>query len=144
MVKPTAKTRTLVLARDEGRCVSCGAWYGLEMNHRRGVGMGGSSVAPQPDDLCSACTVCNAAYESWMQAPALANGWKVEKWVRTPWLVPMWHTTRAVWVALDVYGGARTLTPAEAFEAFRAVYGPHKWDMWAERSEPSVSLRGRI
>lgn len=131
MAAPTTHVRGQVLLRDGSQCVSCRTHTSpLEMQHRQRVGGGGSKHRPQPHELATACSVCNARFESDLQDKALTFGWKVRAWVDDPGRVPMFNAARGRWGLLTVAGGVRVISRAEAIDQMHAVYGP-QWDQWA-------------
>lgn len=84
---PDNATRELVMARDP-YCLSCGGTWALVVNHRQNRGMGGSRLLDTPDNLTTACTVCNSAYEDdpkW----ARGYGWKLRR--TDPTTVPVYY-----------------------------------------------------
>lgn len=142
MVAPSPRVRGLVLLRDGNRCVSCGARTSpLEMQHRQAVGHGGSKKRPDTFELATACSVCNARFESDLQSEALAFGWKVRRWVGHAGLVPMFNKPRATWGRLTVEGGVVLLKPSEAIRRMQEVYGP-EWDRWAIDARIPLALKG--
>jgi hypothetical protein len=129
MSAPTRSVRDLMLVRDGRRCVSCGAVSPLEAQHRRAVGMGGSRIRPLVAELLTACSLCNARFESVLQTRALAFGWKVRQWVRDPSGVPVLYRPERAWFVLDGDGSRVGVSPAVAVSLMRSVYGP-EWDVW--------------
>lgn len=127
MAKPTNETRQAVYARDGHRCVMCGA-LALTFQHRRAVGQGGSKILPPPVDGLALCGVCNAACEHEMQDRALANGWKVRRWVQHPERVPVYYPHEFAWYRLE--GTRRVRISSEvALEMGCSVYGD-EWMQW--------------
>lgn len=121
----TPATRRVILARDEGTCVSCGlqvydvdtrvAFRDWSIQHRRARGMGGSRLpdTSQPQNGVVACgsatTGCHHRMES-QPAWALANGYRVPHGV-DPLTVPITHHAwGVVWLLPD---GTFSLDPQE-------------------------------
>ncbi|WP_417510614.1 hypothetical protein [Microbacterium sp.] len=127
MTAPTREIRDAVYGRDGRRCVMCGALE-LTFQHRRAVGMGGSRNVPTAVDGLTLCMVCNEACERELQTKALANGWKVRKWVASPERVPVFFPHEFAWFRLD---GVRRvmISAAVAMEMGCAVYG-QDWMKW--------------
>lgn len=135
MVAPKAKDRALMLARDGGRCVSCGATTALEAQHRGAVGMGGSKIAPLLDELLTACAADNARYEADWQTRALLAGWKVRRWVveqGIAYRVPVFVSMHG-WVLVDREGGRTVISAARARGLMVEVYGDEylEWEQGA-------------
>jgi len=105
----------------------CGAVEPLSFGHRRAVGMGGSRILPPPIDGLTQCIPCNARCESDMQDLALANGWKVRRWVTSPDRVPVYYPLEFAWFRLE---GIRRvqITSQVAMEMGCSVYG----DEWMQ------------
>ena len=122
MASPSLVVRRLVLARDAHRCAACGDRSGLEFQHRQAVGMGGSKKRPEPWEGLTLCSTCNALAEGAMQRDALANGWKVRRWVSHAGLVPVFYAWARVWRVLDGEA-AVPVTTVEAARLLRQVYG---------------------
>jgi hypothetical protein len=112
-----------VFERDRHRCVSCGATTSLEYQHRQAVGMGGRKERPLYVDGLTSCARCNAGYEGDLQRAALRFGWKVRRWVEFPGMVPVWYPLERSWWKLALTGVRVQLTPTEAMECMREVYG---------------------
>lgn len=130
MSRPTAETRDAVYKRDAFRCVICGAAQ-LTFQHRRAVGAGGSKILPPPVDGLALCGVCNNACENDLQHQALANGWKVRRWVQNPELVPVYYPHEFGWFRLE--GTTRIRISSEvAMEMGCRVYGD-EWMKWRAR-----------
>lgn len=127
MTAPTIETRTSVYARDGRRCVMCGALE-LTFQHRRAVGMGGSRNLPTTVDGLTLCMVCNEACERDLQMRALANGWKVRKWVTSPERVPVFYPREGWWFRLEGVTRVR-ISSAVAMEMGCSVYGD-EWMQW--------------
>lgn len=127
MTAPTIETREGVYIRDGFRCVMCGALK-LTFQHRRAVGMGGSRNVPTAVDGLTLCAICNAACEAELQEKALANGWKVRRWVTCPERVPVYFPHEFAWYRLDGLGRTR-ITAAVAMEMGCSVYG-NEWMQW--------------
>lgn len=128
MTAPTTETRKDTYLRDGYRCVMCGALSPLEFGHRRAVGMGGSKILPPPVDGATQCTRCNNACEAELQGLALANGWKVKRWVTSPERVPMFYPLEFAWYRLE--GTRRIRISSEvAMEMGCSVYGD-EWMQW--------------
>ncbi len=131
MAAPTPKVRGLVLLRDRSQCVSCGTRTSpLEMQHRQAVGAGGSKERPGAHELATACSVCNMRFESDLQTQALAQGWKVRRWVKNPGLVPLFNRGARRWGLLTSTGGVVLITAQAAAARMHEVYGG-EWDDWA-------------
>jgi hypothetical protein len=127
MTAPTTETRTNVYLRDGYRCVICGALE-LTFQHRRATGMGGSKNMPTAVDGLTLCGPCNEACEHALQDAALANGWKVRRWVQCPEKVPVYFPREHAWFRLD---GIRRvqISSAVAMEMGCSVYGD-EWMKW--------------
>lgn len=126
MVAPKSNDRAEMLARDGGRCVSCGATTALEAQHRGAVGMGGSKVAPRLDELLTACAPDNAAYEGALQRVALLNGWKVRRWVveqGIAYRVPVFYAMDRGWYLVDREGVRVPISRSRARGLMVEVYG---------------------
>jgi hypothetical protein len=128
MTAPTKQTRTDTYFRDGYRCVMCGAVSPLEFGHRRAVGAGGSKILPPPVDGITQCSTCNAACEAELQGKALANGWKVRRWVNAPERVPMFYPLEFQWYRLEGTRRVR-ISSAVAIEMGCSVYGD-EWMQW--------------
>lgn len=128
MTAPTRETRADTYARDGFRCMMCGAVQPLSFGHRRAVGMGGSRVLPPPIDGLTQCIPCNDRCEGDMQDLALANGWKVRRWVTSPDRVPVYYPLEFAWFRLE---GIRRvqISSAVAMEMGCSVYGD-EWMRW--------------
>lgn len=124
---PTDETRQAVYFRDGFRCVMCGA-LDLTFQHRRAVGMGGSRNVPTAVDGLALCATCNAACEAELQAVALANGWKVRRWVSSPERVPVFYPHDGFWYRLEGVRRVR-ISSAVAMEMGCSVYGDD-WMQW--------------
>lgn len=136
MARPTKETREAVYARDEHRCVMCGA-VSLTFQHRRAVGQGGSKILPPPIDGLALCAVCNNACEHELQDRALAHGWKVRRWVTKPECVPVYYPRDFAWYRLE--GVRRVRISSEvAMEMGCSVYGD-EWLQW--RMEVMAGVR---
>jgi hypothetical protein len=98
-----------MLARDGGRCVVCPATTGLEAQHRRAVGMGGSNVRPHITDLLTACSTHNEAFEHSLQSTA-------------PGFVPVFYEFEG-WHVLRFDGSRYPIRADQAEEMMRHVYG---------------------
>lgn len=131
MTAPTTQTRASVYLRDGYRCVACGAVDGLTFQHRRAVGMGGSKNVPAPVDGLTLCGSCNARCESDLQDMALANGWKVRRWVSSPERIPVYYPHEFAWVRFEGINRVR-VSHAVAMEMGCAVYGD-EWMKWRAR-----------
>lgn len=130
MTAPTKQTRTDTYARDGYRCLMCGAFDPLSFGHRRAVGMGGSLILPPPVDGVTQCVVCNGRCETDLQELALANGWKVRRWVKNPELVPVYYPFELAWFRLEGTTRIR-ISYAVAMEMGCRVYGG-EWLAWHE------------
>lgn len=128
MSAPTKQTRSDVYLRDGYRCVMCGASSPLEFGHRRAVGMGGSKILPPPVDGVTQCATCNASCEAERQDDALAHGWKVRRWVKSPERVPMYYPREMAWFRLEGVTRVR-ISSAVAMEMGCSVYGD-EWMRW--------------
>lgn len=129
MSAPTLLVRRAVLTRDGHQCAACGAIYELEFQHRQASGMGGVRRRPEPHEGLTLCEVCNELVEGPMQARALLYGWKVRRWVQSPWLVPVRFFAFG-WQWLGKDGGRSLLSPEAARVAMVDVYGPEymRWE----------------
>jgi len=56
--KISGTVRNVVMERDQYRCVSCGSWEGLSLDHIHPLSKGGSD---DPDNLQTMCRSCNSA-----------------------------------------------------------------------------------
>ena len=131
MSAPTKECRSAVYLRDGYRCVACASTEGLTFQHRRAVGMGGSKNVPAPIDGLALCLSCNERCEHDMQDRALANGWKVRRWVSDPSRVPVYFPHEFAWFRLE--GTKRVRISSEiAMDMGCAVYGDD-WLKWRVR-----------
>lgn len=118
----SAKTRELIITRDEGSCVVCGrmvvdtldyhqlAEYSLQ--HRRARGMGGSrdkaTVSPANGIvLCGSATTGHHHMVESRPGWAEQQGYRVDQGVN-PSHVPVWCVDKG-WVLLDDFGGWTSL-----------------------------------
>lgn len=136
MSKPTEETRRGVYLRDGYRCVMCGALE-LTFQHRRAVGNGGSKNIPTAVDGLSLCMICNGACEAELQTKALANGWKVRRWVTCPERVPVYFPHEFAWYRLEGLNRIR-ISFAVAMEMGCSVYGD-QWMQWRVRAIGGVA-----
>lgn len=143
MAAPTRDVREIVYARDDHRCVACGAVFPLTFQHRRRVGAGGSKIRPSIVDGCTLCATCNTEVEGYAQTAALVYGWKAQEWT-DPAVVPMFDRSAGKWFLLLGSGRRVALVVDAAIEQMRTVYGPEKWDAWAEQLERPIGLKGRV
>lgn len=140
MSVPTKQTRMDVYRRDGYRCVICGASEGLSFQHRRAVGMGGTKNLPTRVDGLALCITCNNACEAELQGEALANGWKVRRWVN-PERVPVYYPGEFTWYRLE--GTRRVRISSEvAMEMGCSVYGD-EWMQWQAHRLFGAGGRGR-
>ena len=129
MSAPTKQTRQDVYLRDGYRCVMCGTTAPLTFQHRRAVGIRGSKgILPPPVDGLTLCAVCNQECEASMQDSALAHGWKVRSWVKSPERVPVFYPGELAWFRLEGTRRVR-ISSAVAMEMGCAVYGD-EWMKW--------------
>ena len=98
-------------ARDQYRCVNCGATSSLSIQHRKNAQMGGSKYAHTPANLVVCCLSYNVAMESDARVARVArfNGHKLKSF-EDPLKVPVWYAVEGSWFLLDDDGG---LAPAE-------------------------------
>jgi len=75
------RLREQVFRRDGDRCVACGRWTGLTIQHRVSRGMGGSKLFDTIPYLLTLCGICNARLESDSKFAELGrvNGWKLHR-----------------------------------------------------------------
>jgi hypothetical protein len=107
---PTAETRSLVVARDRGRCVACGRET-AQLQHRRARGMGGTAdpAANQPANLVllcgSATTGCHGRAEDRRDPWGERQGYVIRHGAGVPAAAdtPLWWHGQAV--VLDDAGG---------------------------------------
>lgn len=131
-MRPTRAVRAQVMARDE-QCVACPDRLGpLEFQHRQASGMGGSKLAPRAVDGLAACPMHNMRFESDLQLAALVYGWKVQRWVGEPGLVPVLYWSSRSWSVLRFDGGREYITPRRAVELMGQVYGDETYVEWCE------------
>lgn len=127
-VTVTKKTRALVIARDEGKCVRCGVYVAdpdtlepfvqYSLQHRRARGAGGSKdpVTDSPENLITLCGTGVTGCHGWAETSRLASqrlGYSVPQW-QDPAVVPVAHVRRGwawpspegVWV--DCYAAGAT------------------------------------
>jgi 5-methylcytosine-specific restriction enzyme A len=95
---PDDKTRALVLGRDHGQCVRCGAmettWNPLQVHHRLprkagGRGPKGTAVVNSPSNLLTLCRACHEEAET-ERAWAYERGYLVREGAES-WRVPVDH-----------------------------------------------------
>ncbi|UUE19347.1 hypothetical protein [Microbacterium sp. J1-1] len=132
MSAPTDTTRRGVYLRDGYRCAACPTVIGLTFQHRRAVGMGGTKNIPAPVDGLTLCSTCNEECERAMQARALANGWKVRKWVSKPERVPIFFANELAWYRFEGMTRVR-ISHAVAMEMGCSVYG-EEWMRWQKEA----------
>jgi hypothetical protein len=125
--EPTLAVRKQTYRRDGFRCISCGAWSGLQYQHRRAEGMGGRAARPGMVDGLTSCALCNPGYEGALQRVALKHGWKVRSWVSDRSRVPVWYALERCWYRLAKDGSRERVSRSEAMGMMRDVYGP-AWD----------------
>lgn len=130
--QPTPPIRKLTYERDHFRCVSCTTMRGINFQHRKRTGMGGTASRPTMVDGLTSCSICNPRYESDMQTEALAFGWKVKPWVFHPGRVPVYYKGERAWFRLTLDGERVFIPPPVAREMMREVYG-EQWDEWMEK-----------
>lgn len=130
MAAPTQMVREHVYTRDSSRCAACGTFEGLSFQHRQATDMGGSKIAPTVTEGLTLCMICNAMCEAEMQRVALANGWKVKRFVSNPANVPVFYRWRRTWCLLDG-NQAIEITAREALALMRQVYG-EQYEKWKE------------
>lgn len=131
MSEPTPVVRAVTYERDGERCVSCGAWTGLQYQHRRAEGMGGRVARPKLEEGVTSCGTCNPDYEGPRQTEALRFGWKVRSWVADQGRaaeVPVFYTIDRGWYVLDG-GRRRRVSERAALVMMREVYGD-EYDAW--------------
>lgn len=131
MTTPTPVVRAVTYERDDHRCVSCGTLATITYQHRAAEGMGGRKARPRLEEGLTACAVCNAAYEGFLQVRALAYGWKVRRFVVEQGLaaqVPVRYALSG-WHLLFNDGRRVPIKEGTAVEMMRTVYGP-VWDEW--------------
>ncbi|NQX36284.1 hypothetical protein HQQ85_15950 [Herbiconiux sp. VKM Ac-2851] len=138
MTAPTQAVRLQTYGRDLSRCVSCGRRDGLEFQHRRRTGMGGSKLPVQIADGLASCLTCNPAYEHALQTRALFSGWKVRSWVKQPELVPVFYVPEMSWWRLTTTGDRYELSAAEVPAFMHEVYG-EQWLQWADELNEEVA-----
>lgn len=124
MSAPTATVRRQMLTRDGSRCIRCGVGIYLEAQHRQAVGMGGSKHRPSIVEVVTACSECNARFESDLQQAALRFGWKVRGWVAEPGLVPVFEAWSGWWFLLLSDASRVCITRGQARELMQRTYGP--------------------
>ncbi|PPG35188.1 hypothetical protein C5E10_06245 [Pseudoclavibacter sp. RFBG4] len=130
MSAPTQSVRRNVYLRDAERCVRCAATVLLSFQHRAAVGMGGTRAKPTAEEGVTACLECNARFEGDLQAVALANGWKVPRWVQKLGRiadVPVFYAPEGRWFIL-AGRGRDAITSAQAKALMRDVYGLEQYD----------------
>lgn len=124
MSAPTQAVRQGTYFRDENRCVRCGRYDQLTYQHRRAVGAGGSKIPPTFDDGLAMCASCNARAESDLQSEALARGYKVRRWCKTPYLIPVFYAWADEWWLLGRTGGrVGPIDDEMALALMRLIYG---------------------
>ena len=113
------RSRQLVVARDQNRCVRCrvtvttGAWH-----HRRSR----SVVDSHQHCPCNGILLCHTCH-AWVHAypfDARGSGWIVTRAQPEPWVVPVQRATGDHWMNLDCYGGMRHTTATSLDEAAAA------------------------
>lgn len=133
MADPNPYVRQTVYNRDGRQCITCGARE-LTFQHRQAVGMGGSLIAPEPEEGVTACMGCNTRFERDLQREALLRGWKVKRWAHAA-SVPVFYPHPAGgflpgWYRLkddQRYG----IDETEALDMMRDVYGD-MYDDWRD------------
>lgn len=120
MSRVSKRVSDLVYARDNYRCVNCGATGGLSIQHRRNAQMGGSKTAHTPKNLIVCCLSYNTAMESDALVARVArfNGHKLKSFEQ-PEKVPVWYAMEDNWFLLDDDGNRALTTPNE--EVFKDV-----------------------
>ena len=75
------KLRLKVFKRDGEKCVACGRWTMLTIQHRVSKGMGGSKLFDTIPYLLTLCVSCNGRLESDFEFAELGrtNGWKLDR-----------------------------------------------------------------
>lgn len=129
MAAPTPEVRKGTYDRDGNRCVCCGSSV-LSFQHRRAVGAGGSKTRPTFTDGLTLCPVCNAACEAHFQSRALANGWKVPRWVKDPARVPIYYPHEFAWYRLTLDGTRERIGGVVALDMMLDVYGEAEYFRW--------------
>jgi hypothetical protein len=100
---PTAM-RTLVLVRDESRCVRCGRYFpdGLNLHHRQLRSQGGKNVASNLIAACGSGTTGCHGFIHGHPKIAIEAGWIVPSWA-DPAESPM-QTWRGLVLLTDIPG----------------------------------------
>lgn len=98
----------------------------LTIQHRKAVGMGGTSHRPEVHEIVTACALCNEEFERSGQDEALARGWKV-KFEGTDHRVPVYYAWKRAWAVLLLDGGIKWIDEAAAERLMVEVYGKEFW-----------------
>lgn len=131
MAKVPKKHRDATYERDNWMCLSCGDSNPSyrTFQHRQALGMGGSSFRTNNllfSDGITACGICNNAFENTLQTEALLSGWKVARFIRDAFKVPVMEKPTATWFRLDQRIAVRTeIGQDEARHMMREAYGEH-------------------
>ena len=120
MSSPTPIVRSEVYLRDGRRCISCGSWFLMTVQHRQASGMGGRKRRPTHSELVTSCMKCNQSYEADMQTEALSFGWKVPRNIGDKKVAdfPVYYPLEQSWFLLND-DATRTLISLSEVEAFR-------------------------
>lgn len=145
MAAPTLLVRNAVKIRDQFACILCHTTDGLQFNHRRATGMGGSKIRPELNDGNLLCGPCNELIEQdagWMVV-ALAYGLKVKKWVTDPGRVPLFYPHEHQWYRLAGIH-REPIGSLVALDSMHAVYGDEylRWKATADDTD-RARLMGR-
>lgn len=113
MARSSTEINRIVYERDGWKCVHCGTSDRLSIQHRRGRGMGGSSLYEGAENKAAMCWRANSGMESDSdeKSEAEERGWHIRRAdPREAWNVPIW-----VWP-----GGWRQLLPDGTYYHMRS------------------------
>lgn len=121
MTSPTARVIQQTRARDDWKCVACGAETKLTW-HPRQEGRDEQSPALTNSDGITACKFCANAFRNDSHELALHMGWVVRKnTLLTCLQIPIFDRNTHSWWLLGTTGGRQSIHPALAAELINAA-----------------------